>query len=131
MKNFLFLVITIFSLQMVSAQQGKNISDNLIYDIKGLDVQPDFPGGRDEFFKFIAKNFRTPDVKKLEGKIYVTFIIEKDGSLTDVKVLKDLGHETGKEAIRVLELSPNWLPGEQNGKKVRCLYVLPISIETR
>jgi protein TonB len=113
---------------MVSAQEVKNTSDNLLYDIKGLDVKPDFPGGRDEFYKFIAKNYRTPDVKKLNGKIYITFVIEKDGSLTDIKILRDLGYGTGKEAIRVLELSPKWLPGEQNGQKVRCTYSLPISI---
>ncbi|WP_396167745.1 energy transducer TonB [Flavobacterium sp.] len=128
MKNFLFLAIALFSIQMVSAQEVKNTSDNLLYDIKGLDVKPDFPGGRDEFYKFIAKNYRTPDVKKLNGKIYITFVIEKDGSLTDIKILRDLGYGTGKEAIRVLELSPKWLPGEQNGQKVRCTYSLPISI---
>jgi protein TonB len=128
MKYFLILVIAIFSLQMVSAQEVNNISDNLIYDIQGLDLKPDFLGGRDEFYKFIAKNYRTPDVKKLNGKVYVTFVIEKDGSLTNIKVLKDIGYGTGKEAIRVLELSPKWIPGEQNGKKVRCTYSLPISI---
>lgn len=128
MKSFLFLVISIFSLQIVSAQEVNNISDNLIYDIQGLDVKPDFPGGRSEFLKFIAKNYRTPDVKKLNGKVYVTFVIEKDGSLTNIKVLKDIGYGTGQEVIRVLELSPRWIPGEQNGKEVRCTYSIPISI---
>lgn len=131
MKNFLVLLITIFSLQLINAQEVKNTVDNLIYDIKGLDVKPGFHGGRDEFFKFIAKNYQTPDVKKLNGKVYVTFIIEKDGSLTDIKVIKDIGYGTGEEAIRVLELSPKWLPGEQNGQKVRCLYSLPITLDTR
>lgn len=128
MKNFLFLVIVLFLVQFVSAQEVKYISDDTVYDIKGLEVKPDFPGGRDEFFKFIAKNYRTPDVKKLNGKVYVTFVIEKDGSLTALKVLRDIGYGTGKEAIRVLELSPKWMPGEQNGQKVRCMFSLPISI---
>jgi protein TonB len=128
MKNFLFLVIVLFLVQFVSAQEVKYISDDTVYDIKGLEVKPDFPGGRDEFFKFIAKNYRTPDVKKLNGKVYVTFVIEKDGSLTALKVLRDIGYGTGKEAIRVLELSPKWIPGEQNGQKVRCMFSLPISI---
>lgn len=95
MKSFLFLVISIFSLQIVSAQEVNNISDNLIYYIQGFDVKPDFPGGIGEFFKFIAKNYRTPDVKKFNGKVYVTFVIEKDGSLTNIKVLKDIGYGTG------------------------------------
>lgn len=130
MKNFLVLLFAFFAIQIVSAQEGNTISDNLLYDIQGLDLKPDFPGGRDEFYKFIAKNYRTPDVKKLNGKVYVTFVIEKDGSLTNIKVLKDIGNGTGKEAIRVLELSPKWIPGEQNGKKVRCTYTLPISIQS-
>jgi len=116
---------------MVSAQEVKNTSDNLLYDIKGLDVKPDFPGGRDEFYKFIAKNYRTPDVKKLNGKVYITFVIEKDGSLTDIKVIKDIGYGTGDEGIRVLGLSPKWLAGELNGQKVRCAYIIPISINSK
>jgi hypothetical protein len=105
-----------------------NVSDNIIYSTAGIEVKPDFPGGRDEFYKFIAKNYRTPDVKKLNGKIYITFVIEKDGSLTEIKAIKDIGYGTGEEGVRVLGLSPKWLPGEQNGQKVRCTYSLPISI---
>jgi len=131
MKNFLFLAIALLSIHMVSAQEVKNTSDNLLYDIKELDVKPDFPGGRDEFYKFIAKNYRTPDVKKLNGKVYITFVIEKDGSLTDIKVIKDLGYGTGAEGVRVLGLSSKWLAGELNGQKVRCTYIIPISINSK
>jgi len=130
MKNFFILAI-VFFIHFVSAQEVKIISDDLIYDVKGLDVKPDFPGGRDAFYKYIAMNYRTPNMKKLNGKVYVTFIIEKDGSLSGMKILRDIGYGTGEEAIRVLELSPKWLPGEQNGQKVRCLYSLPITIDTR
>lgn len=113
---------------MVSAQEPENIADNLIYDAKGLDLKPNFPRGMGEFYNGFVKHYRTPDVKKLNGKIYLTFVIEKDGSLTDIKVLKDIGYGTGKEAIRVLKLCPKWIPGEQNGQKVRCLFTLPITI---
>lgn len=114
-----------------SSQDANNVSDNTIYSTAGIEVKPDFPGGMDKFYKFIAENFKTPKVDKLDGKVYVTFVIEKDGSLTDIKVLRDLGYGTGKEAIRVLELSPKWLAGELNGRKVRCTYSLPISIESK
>jgi protein TonB len=131
MRKFLFLVIAFFAFQIVSAQEESTVSvDNTVYNTAGIDVKPDFPGGRDEFYKFVAKNYRTPDVKKLNGKVYVTFVIEKDGSLTDINVIRDIGYGTGKEAIRVLELSTKWLAGEHNGKKVRCTYSLPISIMT-
>jgi len=114
--------------EVVPAQDKTNVSDNTVYNTAGIEVKPEFPGGIDEFYKFISKNYNCPKVEKLAGKVYVTFIIEKDGSLTDIKVLRDIGYGTGKEAIRVLELSPKWLPGEQNGKKVRCTYSLPIAI---
>ena len=104
--------------------------DNTVYNTAGIEVKPDFPGGMDKFYKFIANNYRTPEEEGLKGKIYVTFVVEKDGSLTDIKVLRDIGYGTGKEAIRVLKATPKWNPGEQNGKKVRCTFSLPISIQT-
>ena len=58
--------MAIFSLQMVAGQEVNTVSDNLIYDIQGLDVKPDFPGGRDEFFKFIAKNYKIARVEQVE-----------------------------------------------------------------
>jgi protein TonB len=104
--------------------------DNNIYNTAGIEVKPDFPGGLDKFYKFIGKNFQTPEEEGLSGKIFVTFVVEKDGSLTDIKVLRDIGYGTGKEAIRVLKSCPRWNPGEQNGKKVRVLYSLPITIQS-
>jgi periplasmic protein TonB len=62
--------------------------------------------------------------------VFVSFVIEKDGSLTDIKVLKDAGFGTGDEAIRVLKKCKNWVPGEQSGKKVRCSYTLPINLKS-
>ena len=91
--------------------------DNNIYNTAGIEVKPDFPGGLEKFYKFIGKNFQVPEEEGLKGKIFVTFVVEKDGSLTDIKVLRDIGYGTGKEAIRVLKSCPKWNPGEQNGKK--------------
>jgi hypothetical protein len=104
--------------------------DNTIYNTLNIEVKPDFPGGLEKFYKFIGNNFQVPEEEELKGKIFVTFIVEKDGSLTDIKVLRDIGYGTGKEAIRVLKSCPKWYPGEQNGKKVRVLYSLPISIQS-
>lgn len=103
--------------------------DNNIYNIAGIDIRPEFPGGNIAFDGFIEKNFKIPkDKPELKGKIYVTFIIEKDGSLSGIKVLRDIGYETGAEAIRVLKMSPKWIPGKQNNKLVRILYSMPISV---
>ena len=104
--------------------------DNTVYNTAGIEVKPDFPGGMEKFNAFVAKNYQAPEEEGLKGKVYVTFVVEKDGSLTDIKVLRDIGYGTGKEAIRVLNKCPKWTPGEQNGKKVRCTFSLPISIQS-
>ncbi|MFI0490398.1 energy transducer TonB [Flavobacterium sp.] len=104
--------------------------DNTVYNTAGIEVKPDFPGGMDKFYQYVGKNYRTPEEEGLKGKVYVTFVVEKDGSLTDIKVLRDIGYGTGKEAIRVLKAAPKWNPGEQNGKKVRCTFSLPINIQS-
>jgi protein TonB len=104
--------------------------DNSIYNTAGIEVKPDFPGGMEKFYKFVGKNYQVPEEEGLKGKVFVSFVVEKDGSLTDIKVIRDIGYGTGKEAIRVLRSCPKWNPGEQNGKKVRVLYSLPINIQS-
>ncbi len=104
--------------------------DNNIYNTAGIEVKPDFPGGIEKFYKFVGKNYQVPEEEGLKGKVFVSFVVEKDGSLTDIKVIRDIGYGTGKEAIRVLKSCPRWNPGEQNGKKVRVLYSLPINIQS-
>ncbi|HEX8563536.1 MAG TPA: energy transducer TonB [Flavobacterium sp.] len=103
--------------------------DNNIYSTAGIEVKPVFPGGMDKFYKYVGSNYNVPDEPGLKGKVIVSFVVEKDGSLTDIKVLRDLGYGTKEEAIRVLKKSPRWNPGEQNGKKVRVQYSLPITIQ--
>lgn len=130
MKKFLFFAIAFWSMQTVFAQESPEVSDQKLYNTAGLDVKPQFPGGLEEFYKYVAKNYKTPNVAGLAGKVYVTFIIEIDGSIANIKIIRDLGYGTGEEAVRVLKNSPKWLPGEQNGRKVRVLYSLPITIQT-
>jgi beta-lactamase regulating signal transducer with metallopeptidase domain len=97
-------------------------------DPENAPTKPTFPGGMEKFYDFVGKNYKMPDVKDLKGRVLIQFTIEKDGSLTGIKSIRDLGNGTGEEAIRVLKLSPNWIPGEQDGKPVRVVYSLPISI---
>ena len=113
-----------------STAQAVVNDENTIYNSSGVEVKPEFPGGIEKFYAFLGKNFQMPDEEGLKGKVYVTFVVEKDGSLTDIKVIRDIGYGTGKEAIRVLKKCPKWTPGEQNGKKVRVLYSLPITIQS-
>lgn len=95
-----------------------------------VEVKPDYPGGIAEFYKYVRNNFRVPEDLSNSGMVIVEFIVEVDGSLTDIKVVRDLGYGTGKEAMRILKNAKKWNPGVQNGRNVRVLYTLPIRIQT-
>lgn len=125
----LFALIFIFNTAMF-AQTEAPLETKNYRNMSELDEKPDFPNGIEEFYKFIRVNYQTPKIQGLAGKIYMTFIIEKDGSLSDIKVLRDIGYGTGKEAIRVLQNCPKWIPGKYKGEIVRVLYALPITIQS-
>ena len=133
MNRIVFLVVVFCCFQNVRSQTATSkellIENNEIYNAAGVEVKPEFPGGMKEFYSFIAKNFRAPDVAGLKGKIILAFVVDKDGSLTDIKVLRDVGFGSSAEAMRVLGLSPKWIPAQQNGQFVRCSFILPINIE--
>ncbi len=97
-----------------------------------LDQQPEFPGGIAQFYKYVGNNFRRPELDMEKTlRVYVSFVVEKDGSLTDIIVRNDPGYGMGKEAIRVLKsLKTKWNPGILDGKPVRTAYSLPITIKT-
>lgn len=78
----------------------------------------------------MAANYKIPAEFKGNGKIYIKFMIEKDGSLSEFKILRDLGFRTGDEAIRVLKLSPKWIAGKDKNESVRVQYNLPITIQS-
>lgn len=99
--------------------------DNSLRTIDGLDVMPEPVGGNAAWAKFLQKNLRYPDTE-VQGRVIISFIIEKDGHLTDLKVLKGVVTELDREAMRVLKLAPAWKPGLQNGKPVRVKYTIPI-----
>ncbi|MDI6049394.1 M56 family metallopeptidase [Flavobacterium sp. XS2P24] len=104
--------------------------ENEVYNTAGITEKPDFPGGMMKFYQFVGNNFKTPEQPNLKGKVYITFIIEKDGSLSDIKNIRDIGFGTGEEAIRVLKMCPKWIPGKMNGVSVRVMYSLPITIQS-
>jgi len=96
-----------------------------------LDKLPVFPGGIDKFYKHVSDNFEKPEIEDQKNiKILVAFVIEKDGSMTDIRVLRNPGYGLDKEAIRVLKaLKTKWEPGIMNGKPVRTAYNLPIVVQ--
>jgi TonB family protein len=94
-----------------------------------VEEMPEFPGGMAEAMKFLAKNIKYPvaaQQAKIEGRVIVQFVIEKDGSVSDVKVMRGVNSELDAEAIRVVSMMPKWIPGKQRGKAVAVKYTMPI-----
>ena len=95
-----------------------------------VEQMPEFPGGAAGMMKFIAENVKYPEEaysKGIEGRVLVQFIIEKDGSVTNVKVIKKVNDALDAEAVRVVKAMPKWKPGKQNGREVRVKYTIPVS----
>jgi protein TonB len=90
---------------------------------------PEFPGGERELLKFLSKNLKYPSMARdagITGIVYVSFIVWKNGSVTDIAIKRGIGGGCDEEVIRVLKLMPKWKPGEQNGKKVNVAYRMPV-----
>lgn len=101
---------------------------NIIFN--AVEVSPTFPGGEQEFGRFLAEHIRYPAKARearTTGRVFISFVVEKDGSLSDIKCLRDPGDGLGQEAIRVLNISPKWNPGIQNGRRVRMQFTVPVN----
>lgn len=99
-----------------------------VYQVVGQ--QPSFPGGREELFKYLAYNVKYPidaAKNKIEGRVLVTFVVEHDGSISNVNVANSVYPSLDKESIRVVSGMPKWIPGKANGKTIRVKYTIPIT----
>ncbi|UUC47122.1 energy transducer TonB [Flavobacterium cerinum] len=105
-------------------------SNNAVNATYELEALPQYPGGIDAFLSTIGKRFKTPELEDVKTlKVLVYFIVEKDGSLSNIRVTRDPGYGLGKEAIRVLStMTTKWSPGYRNGNAVRTAYNLPITV---
>lgn len=101
-----------------------------VYNASEVEVLPNYPGGIRTFYNYFSTNFKRSDAdKNVTGKVIVSFIVEKDGSLSTIKILRGINETLNTEVIRVLKASEKWSVGEMNGEKVRVLYSLPIQIK--
>jgi hypothetical protein len=104
-----------------------------IYSAGEVALQPEFPGGTSEFYKLVNREFKSPKVKEdITARIYVSFVIETDGSMSNIKILRAPGNGMGEEAVRTLKsITTKWLPGKVEDKLVRTLYNLPIVVNIK
>ncbi|MBQ2852731.1 MAG: energy transducer TonB [Bacteroidales bacterium] len=121
----MFLIMFFMAFVSVSAYSQ---SDDEVYIM--VEKRAEFPGGQSEMLKYIQDNRQYPDEAKendVHGKVLVSFIVERDGTLSDVKVKRGIGSGCDEEAVRVITSMPKWKPGEQGGKAVRTSLTLPVT----
>lgn len=109
------------------SEEKKEVA-NKVFDV--VEQMPSFPGGNDALMKFLSDNVKYPVVAQengVQGRVVVSFVVEKDGSITDVKVVRSVDPSLDKEAARVVKSMPHWIPGRQNGAAVRVKYNVPVS----
>ena len=95
-----------------------------------VEKDPEFPGGMDALYKYLAQNIKYPTIARengITGRVYVTFVVERDGSIANPRVLRDIGGGCGAEAIRVVKSMPKWNPGKQSGNAVRVQFNRPVN----
>ena len=120
--------VTVPSVPIVSKSTKE--SDGEVYQI--VENMPMFPGGDQKMWEFISNNIQYPQEaleKRIQGSVFVGFIVEPDGSLSDVKILRSLGSSCDEEAVRVVKSMPKWEPGKQRGQAVRVSYQIPITFK--
>ena len=104
-------------------------TDDKVYEV--CEQMPIYEGGDAALLKYLRENLKYPDKTKdrgVQGRLVIGFIVEKDGSLTAVKVLRPVDIDLDAEVLRLVKGRPKWIPGRQNGKRVRVRYLLPIHI---
>ena len=129
MKKFIIMALmAVFGLITVSAQKTVVAQKNQkVFDI--VEQMPEYPGGQAALFEYLSKNIKYPadaEKKKVEGKVFVTFVVDTDGKITDVSLMRKVFPSLDAEAIRVISAMPNWIPGRQKGQAVRVKYTVPI-----
>ena len=130
MKNLLLLIISLFSFQLIDAQEQISQPKDTIYDIKDVDIKPEHSKGIDAFYKYVGKNYQVPEQEGIKGKIIITFIIEIVGTISDIKALQDIGFGSGEKMVDVIKKSGKWIPAQKEGKPVKVLFKLPITIQS-
>ncbi|MBN8681119.1 MAG: energy transducer TonB [Chitinophagales bacterium] len=141
--SFLFIVTLFYSLT-TSAQSSSGLpvidysktgfDSTAVFEIFNVEKIPVFPGGEAAMFQFISTNLVYPDsaqVNNVEGVVALSMVIEKDGSLSDIKVLKDIAYGCGEASIAMVKKMPKWMPGQIQGTRIRTRYVMPIRFKLK
>jgi len=100
-----------------------------ILNTVNVDSPPEFPGGEEGRMRFLVNNLRYPEAARkagIQGTVFAEFVVERDGSISNVRIVRDIGGGCGEEVLRVVKSMPNWIPGKIDGKPVRVQFVMPM-----
>ncbi|MEZ4919192.1 MAG: TonB family protein [Saprospiraceae bacterium] len=114
---------------LVVDEPQKQVVEEKTYELFDIQKQPAFPGGEAALMEYLANEIKYPPMARennIQGVVPISFVVNKDGSISDVQVLRDIGGGCGKESLRVVSNMPKWSPGEANGHKVKVRYTLPV-----
>lgn len=114
--------------EVIAQPEPPKEEEQKVFDV--VEQMPTFPGGPNALFEYLSKNIKYPAIAEengVQGRVIVTFVVERDGSITDVKVAKSVDPALDKEAQRVVRSMPHWIPGKQNGSAVRVKYTVPVT----
>jgi protein TonB len=114
--------------EKIAEPEPPKVEETKVFDV--VEQMPSFPGGPAALMQFLSSNIKYPVVAEengVQGRVVCTFVVEKDGSITDVKVVKSVDPSLDKEAMRVVKSMPKWIPGKQNGSAVRVKYTVPVT----
>lgn len=125
--------MAVFCLTTVSAQKTVVSQKNdQIFDV--VEQMPEYPGGMQALFEFLKENIKYPEdaqKQKVEGRVLAKFVVETDGSISNIEVVKHAFPSLDAEAVRVIQAMPKWSPGKQKGQAVRVKYVVPINFNLK
>jgi protein TonB len=123
----LSVLAILFTINTTAMAQNKKTSNDKVFE--KVEDMPEFPGGEQAMMKFVSENVQYPEEakeKEISGRVLVGFIVEKDGSVNEVKIVRGIGGGCDEEAVRVVKAMPKWKPGKEKGKPVRVSYIMPI-----
>jgi len=126
-------LMAVFCLTTVSAQKTVVSQKNdQVFDV--VEQMPEYPGGMQALFEFLKENIKYPEdaqKQKVEGRVLAKFVVETDGSISNIEVVKHAFPSLDAEAVRVIQAMPKWSPGKQKGQAVRVKYVVPINFNLK
>lgn len=128
MKKLVFLLLLSFPIALFAQEKVSANNDTAVFYF--VEKSPEYPGGMESYYKEVGKLVKYPPKAKKyhkEGQVIVQFVVEKDGSVSGFKILKDdVGYGAGKNVIKAMKKLKRWIPGETQGRPVRCSFLLPV-----